>query len=112
MYYEYGMKQRGFSPGCQPKEGLIGRRDDLNGRYYDILIYSKMLCQKDERHYDLDYLGYVSDYDEDNEESWARDEVESVMVAACKDGNNGAEPWTLDVDDYLRGLPKVREREP
>lgn len=33
----YGMWLRGFSPGCQPKEGLVERRDSANKRYYDTI---------------------------------------------------------------------------
>lgn len=57
MRYVYGMRLRGFSPGCQPKDGFVERRDDANGRYWDMLVYSKKLSQKDERNYDLDYIG-------------------------------------------------------
>ena len=57
MIHVYGMRQRGFSLGCQPKEGLIERRDDPQGRYWDILAYNRKLSFKEERNYDLDYIG-------------------------------------------------------
>lgn len=57
MRFYYGMRQRGFSPGCQPKEGFIERTDDPSGRYYDIISYSKKLSLRDERNYDLVFIG-------------------------------------------------------
>lgn len=55
--FKYGMRLRGFSPGCQPKEGFMERRDDPTGRYYDILVYDRMLTEKELANYELDYLG-------------------------------------------------------
>lgn len=58
MRYKYGMRLRGFSPGCQPMEGLIERRDDIINRgYHDILIYDRKLTDKEVADYELDYLG-------------------------------------------------------
>jgi len=56
MEYRYGMRLRGFSPGCQPKEGLLRREDDTTGRYYDILVYDRKLNQDEIRNYELDDL--------------------------------------------------------
>ena len=56
MYYYYGMRLRGFSPMCQPMEGLIERQDDVTGRYHDILVYDRKLSQEEERSYDLDLI--------------------------------------------------------
>lgn len=56
MHYYYGMRLRGFSPMCQPMEGLIERRDDVTGRYHDILVYDRKLSQEEERFYDLDLI--------------------------------------------------------
>ena len=57
--YKYGMRLRGFSPGCQPKEGFIRREDDTTGRYHDILIYNRQLSGKERSDYELDCLGEV-----------------------------------------------------
>ena len=57
MQYRYGMRLRGFSPGCQPMKNLLGREDDLSGRYYDILVYSKPLTDAEMSAYELDYIG-------------------------------------------------------
>lgn len=54
--YYYGMRLRGFSPMCQPKEGLVRREDDVTGRYYDILVYNRELTQEELRSYDLDHI--------------------------------------------------------
>ena len=55
--YIYGMRLRGFSPGCQPKEGFLYREDDTSGKYYDLLTYSRKLSDKELSDYELDYLG-------------------------------------------------------
>ena len=55
--FYYGMRQRGCSPGCQPKDGFVERMDDPSGMYYDIISYSKKLSLRDEQYYDLAYLG-------------------------------------------------------
>lgn len=57
MEFCYGMRLRGFSPGCQPKSGLVERRDDPTGKYYDILVYDRQLSQQELFNYELDFLG-------------------------------------------------------
>lgn len=59
--YAYGMRLRGFSLGCQPMDGLAARRDDMTGKYWDILIYSRKLTDREQAMYELDYLGEVED---------------------------------------------------
>lgn len=61
--YTYGMRLRGFSIGCQPMDGLIGRRDDPTGMYHDILVYERKLTDREMEDYELDYIG---------EETWLR----------------------------------------
>ena len=56
IYYMYGMRLRGYSPGSQPK-GVTKRRDDTTGRYHDIILYPFRLSDKQVHDYDLDYLG-------------------------------------------------------
>lgn len=56
MRYIYGMRLRGFAPGCQPKEGFVERRDSLSDRYFDLLVYDRKLLPKEEWGYDLDYI--------------------------------------------------------
>lgn len=53
--FKYGMRLRGFSPGCQPR-GVIKREDDFTGRYYDILVYDRELTEKELSDYELDRL--------------------------------------------------------
>ena len=55
--YTYGMRLRGFSLGCQPKEGFVKRRDDISGLYYDVLVYNRKLTSKELNDYELDFLG-------------------------------------------------------
>lgn len=55
LYY-YGMRLRGFSPGCQPMDGFVSREDEPTGKYYDILIYSRELSEQEMRDYELDFM--------------------------------------------------------
>ena len=55
--YLYGMRLRGFSPGCQPKTGLIKRLDDITGKYWDIIVYDHKLSNSEVNSFELDYLG-------------------------------------------------------
>ena len=55
--YLYGMRSRGFSPACQPMEGLIERRDSADKKYYDLLVYSRPLNENEIEAYQLDFLG-------------------------------------------------------
>lgn len=54
--YTYGMRLRGFSPGCQPKGGLVERRDDPSGKYWDLLVYSRELTDEEVKSYELDRI--------------------------------------------------------
>lgn len=56
MEFRYGMRLRGFSPGCQPREGFLKREDDPAGRYWDIIIYNRELTEREVRIYELDDL--------------------------------------------------------
>ena len=55
--YKYGMRLRGFSPACQPMEGLLFVRDDPNGKYHNILYYNRPLNDHEQYNFELDYLG-------------------------------------------------------
>lgn len=57
MMFLYGMRLRGFSPGCQPKDGLVERQDDVTGKYYDILVYNRELTEDELKNYELDFIG-------------------------------------------------------
>ncbi len=54
--YRYGMRLRGFSPGCQPMDGLIRREDDKKGKYHDVLVYYRRLTEKEMVDFEVDYL--------------------------------------------------------
>ena len=54
--YIYGMRLRGFSPGCQPLDGFIDRHDDTSGRYHDILLYNRLLTIAEVEEYELDFI--------------------------------------------------------
>lgn len=57
--YFYGMRLRGFSPACQPKEGFLWREDDENGDYYDVIVYNRRLSDAELRAFDLDFIAKV-----------------------------------------------------
>lgn len=57
MMFLYGMRLRGFSPGCQPKDGLVERQDDVTGKYYDILVYNRELAEDELKNFELDFIG-------------------------------------------------------
>lgn len=56
IIYTYGMRLRGFSPGCQPMAGFIERRYDPQSRYHDLLRYDRPLTEQELQDYELDYL--------------------------------------------------------
>lgn len=53
--YVYGMRLRGFSPGCQPMDGLDAVMEG-NRKYLNILIYRRELTDEEVRDYELDRL--------------------------------------------------------
>ena len=56
--YLYGMRLRGYSPGCQPMNGLL-RIAPGGGQYHDLLIYDRPLTEKELKDYELDYINEV-----------------------------------------------------
>lgn len=57
--WTYGMRNRGYSIGCQPMNGLVERQDSNTDNYYDILAYSRQLTSEEVYAYELDFLGVV-----------------------------------------------------
>lgn len=56
MKFMYGMRQRGFSIGCQPMKGFVKRLDSTINKYHDILIYDRELTQDEVNRYSLDLI--------------------------------------------------------
>ena len=56
MIYKYGMRLRGFSPGCQPMQGLEMTYEPKDYKYYNILVYSRELTKKELADYELDLI--------------------------------------------------------
>lgn len=54
--YTYGMRLRGFSPGCQPMTGFVERRNDPQRKYHDLLVYDRELTEKELQDYELDFV--------------------------------------------------------
>ena len=66
--FYYGMRLRGFSPGAQPRDGLIECMDERQAekmrrpdgrRYHDVLVYSRLLSDKELEDYELDCIQEV-----------------------------------------------------
>ena len=57
IVYNYGMRSRGFSPGAQPKDGLLEAEADPFDEYWNVLIYSRKLTKQECHDYELDELG-------------------------------------------------------
>ena len=59
MTYDYGMRLRPFSMGCQPMDGLIDVKPETTTggkHYWNILVYSRELTKKELEDYELDNL--------------------------------------------------------
>ena len=56
----YGMRLRGFSTGCQPMEGLIGKEDLTDPRFWDTISYNRKLTDEEIKHYSLSYIGHMA----------------------------------------------------
>lgn len=54
--FTYGMRLRGFAPGCQPLDGLVQVDDDPHGTYYSLLTYNRELTTEEVEQYELDNL--------------------------------------------------------
>ena len=62
--YKYGMRLRGFAPGCQPMDGFIRAEEgkcmgDSRMRYHNILLYNRRLTEDEINDYELDDLNEV-----------------------------------------------------
>jgi hypothetical protein len=56
-FFLYGMKLRGFSPGCQPMDDLIDWKDCEPGeKYHSILLYSRQLTEDEVKNYELEEI--------------------------------------------------------
>lgn len=69
MEFRYGMRLRGFSPGCQPMNGFHRREDDVTGKYHDILVYGRQLTEQEIGDYELDALTWFA-VQEDSTDAW------------------------------------------
>ena len=54
--YKYGMRLRGFAPGCQPKEGFFCYIC-ASEKYHSIIAYDRKLTDKELRDYEMDFIG-------------------------------------------------------
>lgn len=63
--YVYGMRLRGFSPGCQPMDGLDAVMEG-NRKYLNILIYRRELTDEEVRDYELDRIPEEGDVNANN----------------------------------------------
>ena len=57
--YLYGMRLRGYAPGCQPKEGLMNvyYGSHYGTRvYHNLISYNRPLTEKEMQDYELDFI--------------------------------------------------------
>jgi hypothetical protein len=57
----YGMRERGYSLGCQPKFGFIRQLDIKSKKYYDLIVYNRKLSEDELEYYSLDFVGTLVD---------------------------------------------------
>ena len=57
LQFLYGMKYRGFSPMCQPMDGLYEARGETS-KYHNVLVYNRRLTDKEVRDYELEFVGF------------------------------------------------------
>lgn len=57
--YYYGMKHRGFSPGCQPRNGLLRRKYPNRSEWHDVLVYNRKLTKEEVKDYELEFIATV-----------------------------------------------------
>ena len=95
--YKYGMRLRGFSIGCQPKEGFIERLDDTTGRYYDIIAYNRALSADEINHYSLDLLEDI----EPEKEPTPEPEKNSLNIELEKPAKKARRSDTQKAFDYI-----------
>ena len=57
LVYLYGMRLRGYSPNCQPNEGLVEVSEDIMNEYHNVLAYDHELTKQECRDYELDFIG-------------------------------------------------------
>lgn len=67
MEFRYGMRLRGFSPGCQPMNGFLRREDST--KHHDVLVYERQLTEQEIADYELDALTWFA-VQEDSADAW------------------------------------------
>lgn len=102
MLYLYGMRARGFSIGCQPKENYHSRYDGCSKRWYDIIAYTEKLTDEDVTQYELDYLGEAEQRCCDCRYFW---EDRSVNDTECRNDNMTEDEIIKYYEDYNDGCP-------
>ena len=64
--YYYGMRLRGFSPGCQPERGLLGKSIGPFDNYHDVIAYDRELSEKELREYEMERINII-DLEQEND---------------------------------------------
>ena len=54
--WQYGMRLRGYSIGCQPKQGLLDVLEPYDNNYYNVLVYDRELTESEMEDYELDFI--------------------------------------------------------
>ena len=59
--YKYGMRLPVSRIICYQNVGLLRVEDDVTGKYWKILVYTRKLTDNEAKDYELDYIGEVSE---------------------------------------------------
>lgn len=57
--YKYGMRLPVSRIICYQNVGLLRVEDDVTGKYWKILVYTRKLTENEVKDYELDYIGEV-----------------------------------------------------
>lgn len=59
--YRYGMRLPVSRIICYQNVGLLRVEDDVTGKYWKILVYTRKLTESEVRDYELDYIGEANE---------------------------------------------------
>ena len=57
--YYYGMRLRGFSLGCQPERGLLGKSIGPFDDYHDVIAYDRELSEQELKEYEMERINII-----------------------------------------------------
>lgn len=101
--FVYGMRLRGFSPGCQPKDGFVERRDST--KYHDEIVYNRRLTDRELADYELNFIGKERPEYENNSKDAVMDRfmnlkaMNTLMISGNDEGIY--DTWIYTIPDQV-----------